>query len=44
MIAFLADLHRRRAFHPYTTDDLIDDLVATQPTIDRTQLEHWLFD
>ena len=43
MIAFLADLHRRRAFEPFTTDDFIDDVVAAQSKIDRAELERWLF-
>lgn len=29
MTAFLADLYARRVFAPYTTDDLLEDLVAT---------------
>ena len=44
MIAFLRDLHERRAFEPFTTDDLIDDIVAAQDWIDREQLERWLYD
>jgi len=43
MIAFLADLHRRRAFRPFTTDELIDDVVAAQTRIDRGTLERWLY-
>lgn len=43
MIAFLADLHRRRAFDPFTTDELIDDVVAEQEAIDRAKLERWLY-
>jgi hypothetical protein len=43
MVAFLADLHERRAFDPYTTDDLVDDVVAEQDDLDRAQLERWLF-
>ena len=43
MIEFLADLHRRRAYRPFTTDDLIDDVVAAQDMIDRATLEHWLY-
>jgi hypothetical protein len=43
MIAFLADLHRRRAFVPFTTDDLIDDVVAAQERIGRAKLERWLY-
>ena len=43
MIDFLADLHERRAFRPFTTDELIDDIVAAQDQIDREQLEQWLF-
>ena len=42
MIEFLADLHRRRAYRPFTTDDLIDDVVA-QDMIDRATLERWLY-
>lgn len=43
MIAFLADLHRRRAFDPFTTDELIDDVVAAQDRIGRAKLERWLY-
>ena len=43
MIDFLADLHDRRAFDPFTTDELVDDVVAAQDEIDRDQLERWLF-
>jgi hypothetical protein len=43
MIAFLADLHRRRAFVPFTTDELIDDVVAAQEAIGRAKLERWLY-
>ena len=43
MIEFLADLHRRRAYRPFTTDDLIDDVVAAQDRIDRATLERWLY-
>lgn len=43
MIEFLADLHRRRAFRPFTTDELIDDIVAAQDAIDRAKLERWLY-
>ena len=42
MVAFLADRHRRRAFDPFTTDELIDDVLAAQDEIDRAQLERWL--
>jgi aminopeptidase N len=43
MIHFLRDLHRRRAFHPFTTEDLIADVVAAQDEIDRAHLDRWLF-
>ena len=43
MVDFLADLHHRREFHPFTTDDLIDDIVRSQDTITRHQLEQWLY-
>jgi hypothetical protein len=42
MMAFLADLHARRAFQPFTTEDFIDDVLAAQDTIDREQLDRWL--
>ncbi|MGH9025193.1 MAG: hypothetical protein ACRDWD_03610 [Acidimicrobiia bacterium] len=44
MVGFLHDLHRGRAFEPFTTDDLLDDIVAAQAVIDRSQLERWLYD
>lgn len=42
MRSFLADLHVRRAFEPFTTEDFIDDVVAAQDEITREQLERWL--
>jgi hypothetical protein len=42
MMAFLADLYARRKFEPFTTADLIDDVLASQSTLDREQLERWL--
>lgn len=42
MMSFLADLHSRREFRPFTTADFIDDVVAAQDAIDRKQLERWL--
>ncbi len=42
MMAFLADLHARREFEPLTTEDFIDDVLAAQDRIDRTQLDRWL--
>jgi hypothetical protein len=44
MNGFLADLHRRRAFEPFTTDDLIADVAAAQDRVDRQDLERWLYD
>ena len=43
MTAFLADLHERRTFEPFTTDDLIDDVLAAQDEIGRAELERWLY-
>jgi aminopeptidase N len=43
MLEFLADLHDRRAFEPFTTDELIGDIVAAQDEIGRAELERWLF-
>jgi hypothetical protein len=42
MVAFLRDLYHRRAFRPFTTDDLIDDVVAAQDEIGRRRLDRWL--
>jgi hypothetical protein len=42
MMAFLADLYARREFRPFTTQELIDDVLAAQDPIDRKQLERWL--
>ena len=42
MMAFLADLHSRREFQPFTTDAFIDDVVVAQDEIGRKQLERWL--
>jgi hypothetical protein len=41
MVDFLTDLHERRALEPFTTDELIDDIVGAQDEIDRDQLERW---
>ena len=35
MMLFLADLHSRREFGPFTSADFIDDVVAAQDAIDR---------
>lgn len=43
MLEFLADLHARRAYDPFTTDELIDDAVTAQDSVDRDDLEGWLF-
>jgi hypothetical protein len=43
MVDFLAGLHRRRAFHPFTTDDFIDDVVRAQDRLSRARLERWLY-
>ena len=43
MLAFLRDLHERRAFAPFTTEDFIEDVLAAQQEIDRAQLERWLY-
>lgn len=43
LLAFLADLHERRAFRPFTTRDLIADVVAAQDEIERKQLERWVY-
>jgi len=43
MYAFLADLHRRRAFRPFTTAALIDEVVGAQDRIDRADLHRWLY-
>ncbi|HEY7150347.1 MAG TPA: hypothetical protein VH391_01575 [Solirubrobacterales bacterium] len=42
MMRFLADLHARREFRPFTTEDLIEDVLVAQDTIGRRQLERWL--
>jgi hypothetical protein len=42
MMEFLADLHARREFQPFTTEDFIHDVLAAQDTIDRKELERWL--
>lgn len=43
MMRFLADLHSRREFKPFTTDDLIDDVVAAADgKLTRARLERWL--
>jgi hypothetical protein len=33
MMRFLADLHARREFRPFTTEDLIEDVLVAQDTI-----------
>lgn len=43
MLEFLADLHHRRRFEPFSTDELIDDVVAAQHDITRADLERWLY-
>lgn len=43
MVEFLADLHARRAFAPFTTRTLIDDILAAQDQVDRRDLERWLY-
>jgi hypothetical protein len=43
MVGFLGDLYHRRAFRPYTTDDLIEDVVAAQDEIGRARLDRWLY-
>jgi len=42
MMSFLAELHSRREYRPFTTADFIDDMIAAQDAIDREQLERWL--
>jgi hypothetical protein len=42
MLEFLADLHRRRAYRPFTTGELIDDIVNAQDRVDRRDLGRWL--
>jgi aminopeptidase N len=42
MIAFLADLHTRRKFEPFTTAEFLDDVLAAQDSIDRDRIERWL--
>ncbi len=42
MIRFLADVHRRREFKPFTTQDFFDDVLAAQDKIGRRQLGRWL--
>ena len=43
MFAFLADLHARRIFEPFTTRDFIDDVVAAQDEVTREDLNRWFF-
>ena len=43
MLAFLRDLHERRVFDPFTTEDLIADILDAQDAVDRSQLERWLY-
>ena len=42
MMSFLAELHSRRKYRPFTTADFIEDVVTAQDAIDREQLERWL--
>ncbi|MCI0435293.1 MAG: hypothetical protein L0271_16875 [Gemmatimonadetes bacterium] len=42
-IDFLRDLHERRAFEPFATDELIEDILAAQDVIGRQALERWLY-
>jgi Peptidase family M1 domain len=42
MLAFLADLHEQRAFEPFTTDELLDEVVAAQDSLDRARLDRLL--
>ena len=39
MLAFLARLHARRKFDPFTTDEFIDDVLARKSPLDRGRLE-----
>ena len=44
MIRFLSDLHRRRAFVPFTTEEFIADVVAASDSQELGQkLKRWLF-
>ena len=43
-LPFLRDLHRRRAFHPFTTRQLIRDLTASHPQINwHRKFDRWVF-
>jgi hypothetical protein len=42
MLAFLARLHERRRFEPFTTEEFIEDVVAAEDSIGRPRLERWL--
>lgn len=42
MTAFLADLYARRRFDPFTTRQVIDDVMAAQKRLGRPRLERWL--
>ncbi len=43
MLGFLADLHSRRAYRPFTTQELIDDALAAQDSVDRADFDRWLY-
>ena len=43
MFEFLADLHARRVFQPFTTDDFSDDVIAAQDEITRNELDRWFY-
>ncbi|MEI2779353.1 MAG: hypothetical protein V9G19_25995 [Tetrasphaera sp.] len=43
MLAFLSDVYQRRAYHPFTTDQFVGDIVAAQDTIPRATLRRWLY-
>ena len=42
MIRFLADLHARRSYRPFTTAELIADVLAAEHSVGRSRLERWL--
>ena len=42
MLAFLARLHERRGFEPFTTDEFSKDVVSAEDSIGRPRLERWL--
>ena len=43
MVRFLADLHRRRTFDPFTTWDLADELQAAGGVDVRERFGRWLY-